>query len=105
MGLAATSGTLGRRVLAGVPVLTALIVGFSLFGVAATEGSHAHAGSAETSAVCPVCQPAPAAGPAAPTVTTPALRRAPGFGEEADIPAVLLLAPHQSRAPPVSISY
>ncbi|MDE2805084.1 MAG: hypothetical protein OXN18_08070 [Gemmatimonadota bacterium] len=88
--------------------LTGIAVALSLLVVSIAEASHWHEDEAESAAECSVCQvgktPSYTTGSHAPGLTGPNLFRAPAIAGHAPAPAALHFSPHQSRAPPLSVS-
>ncbi|MDE0394151.1 MAG: hypothetical protein OYK82_05170 [Gammaproteobacteria bacterium] len=90
------------RAFAGVAVALSFLL------VSVAEASHSHAGAAESTAACSVCQlghePGQSTESYSPGVTGPHLLRAPVLDGHRPAPAALHFSPHRSRAPPLSFS-
>jgi len=96
-----------RRSQGGVRALASFAIGLSLIFFTAVEGAHAHE-DLDPPGVCPVCQighegvPTPVADGS--VIVEADLVLTPEFPRSRVISGVLHLAPHRSRAPPLSIS-
>ena len=91
-----------------VRAFTGVVVALSFLLVCVAEASHSHAGAAESTAACSVCQlgqePGQTTASYSPGVTGPHLLKAPAPDGHRPVPAAVHFAPHRSRAPPLSIS-
>lgn len=87
---------------------TGVAVALSFFLVSAAEAFHSHAGAAESTAACSVCQlghePGQTTQSYSPGVAGPHLLSAPALDAHRPAPAAVHFSPHRSRAPPISFS-
>ncbi|MDE2781893.1 MAG: hypothetical protein OXK77_02960 [Gemmatimonadota bacterium] len=88
--------------------LTGIAVSLSLLVVSVVEAYHSHEDEAESAAECSECllgkTPGHTTGSHTPGLTVPSLFRAPAIAGHGPAPTDLHIAPHRSRAPPLSVS-
>ena len=91
-----------------VRAFTGVAVALSFLLVSVAEASHSHAGAAESTAACSVCQvghePGQTTASYSPGVTGPHLLKVPAPDGHGPVPAAVHFSPHRSRAPPLSFS-